>query len=591
MGWLNIVPSFRNVVRDFRKQPTFHFPEPSQTLILAEFNDYCCVQSFTVSINYISSNFHPSYIQHPSAFTMAAAEDDAIIDEILSTCDVSTGPGVRSDDCSICRDRIESNKPTITHKACKTTWCSACISGWLKTLDYDERVLCPICRVKMKIVEEDYDDPVLASSLLHRRLARPAAHEVRVFKDHISMEYGALEYNDAYKDDSAEGRFIRAFARESLEIEALCNRQLLTLKTAEEIRESIRLPRIEDETHMLISETLGARTYRQYRIKPLPDVELCLAQMPPVMAAESITEVRAVLGDATFNKIFSRTAERSFGRLIEWPLDYLDFHLIDDPSHMNFAYFQYLQSRGDTTWMVLPCDVIETPFVPLDDEKFLSRGLAFIFPSIWQPPANVEATTRNSQLMRGLQLEVAERCFLSREIREEKRAYDRRDLTPLETLWVIKEVVTRVWGQLVWPLFDSIPTVEEQERPGSAEDLSTQLMEVDNLLLKFRIAWRMYFSNYWHQIMEDEAHDDRCRRTEQRQSYSSSVTQTLQKLLIDGTVLEKQPLSDYIKKIAMHGVARIITEEAITLAKHHVAFGWTPAIELRDELEGDHVHD
>lgn len=525
---------------------------------------------------------------------MAAVEHDAIIDEILSTCDVSTGPGVRSDDCSICRDKIVSIKPTITHKACKTTWCSACISGWLKTLDYDEQVLCPICRVKLKIIEDDYNDPALASSLLRRRLARPAAHKVRVFKDHISMEYGALGYNDAYKDDSAEGRFLVAFARESLEIEALCNRQLLTLKTAEEIRESIRLPRIEDETHMLIGEMLGARTYRQYRIKPLPDVELCLAQMPPIMAAESITEVRAVLGDANFNKIFSRTATRSFGSLIEWPLDYIDFHLIDDPPHMNFAYFQYLQSRGDTTWMVLPCDATETPFVPLDDEKFLSRGLAFIFPSIWQPPANVEATPWSLQLMRGLHLDVAERCSLLPEghgVWEEKRKYDGRDLTPLETLWVIKEVVTRVWGELVWPLLDSMPTTEEQARPGSGEDLSTQLSEVENLLLKFRIAWRMYFSNYWHQIMEDEGHDDCCRRTEQRQCYASSITQTLQKLLVDGTILAKQPLSDYIKKTAMHGVARIITEEAITLAKHHVAFGWTPTIEVREELDGDHIHD
>lgn len=445
------------------------------------------------------------------------------------------------------------------------------------------RLLCPKCRVDLRITQKAYDDGNFATKSLNERLTRLAVDEVRVFKSECEMLTGLWRQ----KSDSECKELDASFISEAVEVQTLYKRNLLRLKTARNIWENLQHPRSADATQMFISEMLGCRLYHQYRFRDLPGLEVCLAQKPSVMVAGSIDEVKSALGDASFARILSRTALHSFGSLLEWPGPYVDFNLIHRSLPMDSAFFQYLRNRADTTWMALPCDAIETPFVPLEPERMRNGCLTFIFPSV-QPPAIDVEPTQEKQIMHSVRHDVDLTCerLSSNEEWPEKRMYHRRDLTTLETLLVTKEVGLRVWDGLVAPLFNQVPTTQEEAKSEPDDDLTKQLAEVDELLRKFRITWHLYFSNYWHQVMGTFI-DGQHRQIRQ---ISAGAAKTLRNLLVKDTILDKQPVHKCVKQAAMNGVAEIIRQEAIGLAEHHVALGYKPTIANREELEGDHVH-
>lgn len=174
---------------DFLNQSITHLSDKSQSSnlsqssMLSQVNYYRYVPKVHC-IRRISFNLHYPHIEHLSSREMAAAEHDRSIAKILPLCNLSVGPGVRDDECTICRRKIESNQLTVIHKACRNTWCSACISDWAKQQDSDDqRPRCPMCQANISIIEKDYANTNFAALRLQARLARPAPQELRVFEN------------------------------------------------------------------------------------------------------------------------------------------------------------------------------------------------------------------------------------------------------------------------------------------------------------------------------------------------------------------------------------------------------------------------
>jgi Ring finger domain len=77
----------------------------------------------------------------------------------LFDCEEGTGPGPRGDTpCPICQEDIEVDTETITHAACRTTFCQECLYAWVRQQKIDEFATCPIDRYIIGAGEEETED-------------------------------------------------------------------------------------------------------------------------------------------------------------------------------------------------------------------------------------------------------------------------------------------------------------------------------------------------------------------------------------------------------------------------------------------------
>jgi hypothetical protein len=74
----------------------------------------------------------------------------------LFDCEEGTGPGPRGDTpCPIRQEDIEVDTETITHTACRTTFCQERLYAWVRQQKMEEFATCPIDKYVIGIGEEE----------------------------------------------------------------------------------------------------------------------------------------------------------------------------------------------------------------------------------------------------------------------------------------------------------------------------------------------------------------------------------------------------------------------------------------------------
>jgi Ring finger domain len=60
------------------------------------------------------------------------------------------GPGIRGNECEICREEMTAENCTVTHVACENTFHTPCLNGWASAcLRNSEALTCPKCRATL----------------------------------------------------------------------------------------------------------------------------------------------------------------------------------------------------------------------------------------------------------------------------------------------------------------------------------------------------------------------------------------------------------------------------------------------------------